>query len=309
MVERCYDTGVRETIISQYGQHGQRSCAGGLEVTEDLSVSTPSRRTRSASWALSLLLISMSFAAVNAAQGAGLVPHVARYILTRHRADSDSGIVAVRGRMEVRFEISCDGYQIDQYLGFRMLSESERQLEHLAYISSFEDAQGRDYWFNTKTFEDRKLSEEIGGKASLNPSGEGETRYTRPSRTVEPLPKGTLFPIKHLEAIIDAARKGQQSVRHTVFDGSTRDNPFEISTFIGRPDSSSTKALHPLRDLAHWPVRLAYFSVGALNPVPEFQMSADLFENGIIGNMVYDYGNFAIGVELDEVEVLPKPEC
>lgn len=246
---------------------------------------------------------------VNVVQGAGLVPHVARYNLTRHRADSDSGVVAVKGRMEVRFEISCDGYRIDQYLGFRMLSDSDHQLEHLAYISSFEDALGRDYWFNTKTFEDRKLSEEIGGKASLKPSGEGETRYTRPSKAVEPLPEGTLFPIKHLEAIIDAAKIGQKSVRHTVFDGSTRENPFEISTFIGRSNLESTKALEPLKNLAHWPVRLAYYSVGAINPAPEFQMSADLFENGVIGDMVYDYGNFAIGVELDEVEVLPKPEC
>ena len=38
-------------------------------------------------------------------------------------------------------------------------------------------------------------------------------------------------------------------------------------------------------------------------------MSAEVFDNGVIGNMIYDYGNFAIDVTLKELEPLPKPEC
>jgi hypothetical protein len=244
-----------------------------------------------------------------AASGVNLLPHVARYNLNRHHADIASGIAAVKGSMEVRFEISCDGFRVEQYLGFRLLSDDENQLEHLAYISSFEDADGRGFWFNTKTYEDRKLTEEIGGRAALEDSGGGNARYSLPSKAVEPLPKGTLFPIRHLRAIISAAKAGQKSVRHTVFDGSTRENPFEISTFIGTGNQESEKHFGALRDVKQWPVRLAYFPVGAVNLTPPFQMSANLYENGVIGNMIYDYGNFAIGVELDEVEALPKPEC
>lgn len=244
-----------------------------------------------------------------AAPGVNLLPHVARYKLNRHHADIASGIAAVKGGMEVRFEVSCDGFRVEQYLGFRLLSDDESLLEHLAYISSFEDADGRGFWFNTKTYEDRKLTEEIGGKATLENSGGGNARYSLPGKAVEPLPEGTLFPIRHLRAIISAAKDGRKSVRHTVFDGSTRENPFEISTFIGSETRESGKRIDLLQDTRHWPVRLAYFPVGAVTPTPQFQMSADLYENGVIGNMIYDYGNFAIGVELDEVEALPKPEC
>ncbi|MDX1514886.1 MAG: DUF1849 family protein, partial [Gammaproteobacteria bacterium] len=102
---------------------------------------------------------------------------------------------------------------------------------------------------------------------------------------------------------------GHKSIRRTVFDGSTRENPFEISTFIGEGGRGSEKGIRALEGLRFWPVRLAYFSVGAVSPTPQFQMSADLYENGVIGNMVYDYGNFAIGVEIEEVETLPRPEC
>lgn len=244
-----------------------------------------------------------------AESGVNLLPHVARYKLTRHHADPDSGIAAVNGSMEVRFEISCDGFRLEQYLGFRLLSDEEIQLEHLAYISSFEDSDGRGFWFNTKTYENRKLTEEIGGRATLEDSGGGNARYSLPGKAVEALPNGTLFPIRHLKAIISAAKDGQKSVRHTVFDGSTLENPFEVSTFIGSGNQQSEKQFGALQGERHWPVRLAYFAVGAVNPTPRFQMSANLYENGVIGNMIYDYGNFAIGVELDEVDALPKPGC
>ncbi len=125
----------------------------------------------------------------------------------------------------------------------------------------------------------------------------------------EALPNKTIFPIKHLELIIEAALEGKKSVRHTVFDGSTRENPFEVSTFIGAKADGKSKEIAPLKGLEFWPVRLAYFKVGSVSLAPEFEMSAEVFENGVIGNMIYDYGNFAIDVTLKELEPLPKPEC
>jgi len=286
---------------------------GDMNVEKGIDRKLNSRRAARSLYALCASIVTAALLigppVSQASSGVGLLPHVARYKLSRHSANLDSGIVAVRGRMEVRFEISCDGFRVEQYLGFRILSEDENQLEHLAYISSFEDTDGHEYWCNTKTFEDRKLAEEIGGQATLEQSGGGNARYARPSKAVEPLPKGTLFPIRHLKAIIAAAKDGHKSLRHTVFDGSTRENPFEISTFIGTGSQGSEKSIGTLLKLRHWPVRLAYFAVGAVNLTPEFEMSADVYENGVIGNMIYDYGNFAIDVELDEVETLPKPEC
>lgn len=245
----------------------------------------------------------------DSASGIDLLPHVARYSLSRNFAAADSGVAAVKGMMEVRLEISCDGYRIDQYLGFHVLGDDETQFEHLAYLSSFEDAAGGEFYFEARTFENRRLTEELAGKATLADSGSGETRYTRPETVTQALPKGTVFPIKHLELIIEAARKGEKGVRHTVFDGSTKENPYEISTFIGTAGEANIKTIAALSGATYWPVRLAYFKIGAVNLAPEFEMSADVFENGVIGNMIYDYGNFAIGITLEEVEVLKKPEC
>jgi hypothetical protein len=229
--------------------------------------------------------------------------------LSRNFADPDSGVAAVKGIMEVRLEISCDGYKIDQYLGFHVLGDDESQFEHLAYLSSFEDTAGKEFYFQARTFENRRLTEELAGIARIEESGSGEVRYSRPDAVTEALPQKTSFPIKHLELIIEAALNGEKSVRHTVFDGSTRENPFEISTFIGAAGAGESKNIALLSGSAFWPVRLAYFKPGSVSLAPEFEMSAEVFENGVIGDMIYDYGNFAIDVTLEEVEALKQPDC
>jgi hypothetical protein len=258
---------------------------------------------------VAVMLVAANTHRAEAAPGIGLLPHIAHYRLSRHHAESDGGVIAVKGRMEVRVEISCDGFKIDQYLGFHIMNEDESQLEHLAYLSSFEDADGGAFVFNTRTYENRVLVEEIAGVARAPAAGPGEMRYTQPRRATETLPEGTLFPVGHMKSIIDSARAGRKSVRHSVFDGSTQDNPFEISTFIGDRADDSRDDVDALEGISYWPVRLAYFSIGAMDPSPQFEMSADVYENGIIGNMIYDYGDFAIDVKLEEVKKLPAPDC
>ncbi len=38
-------------------------------------------------------------------------------------------------------------------------------------------------------------------------------------------------------------------------------------------------------------------------------MSAILYENGVAGDMIYDYGDFSIDVKLRELEALPVQKC
>ena len=46
-----------------------------------------------------------------------------------------------------------------------------------------------------------------------------------------------------------------------------------------------------------------------MEPSPEFELSAILYENGVAGDMIYDYGDFSMDVKLRELEILPVMEC
>lgn len=247
---------------------------------------------------------------IPSAEAVTLAPHRAHYVLSKHPGSTDSTVSSVRGRLELEFEASCDGWRMEQSLGFRMLDTEGTTLEHVAHLSAFESRNGKDYWFNTRSYENRELLEELAGAAHLETPGlSGEARITKPESTRLPLPAGTVFPMSHIRDLVSHAELGNQHVRRVVFDGSTQEKPFEISAFIGRSSVSDEHAREGISPQHVWPMRLAYFNVGAVQPSPEFEMSLELYENGVAGDMIYDYGALSMNVELQRVELLPSPIC
>jgi hypothetical protein len=241
----------------------------------------------------------------------GLLSHRAVYAMSQHVGSQANDIVGVNGRLEITFEVACDGWRMEQYIGFRLYHSEGAGLEHVAHLSGWESANGEDFWFSARSYQDRELLEDLGGVARLNsPGGSGEVRYAKPEKSVQPLPKGTIFPARHLAELIASARTGARHLSRTVFDGSTLDSPYEITAFIGKErKADGAKVPKIVSDRRSWFFRLAYFKQAAVQPSPEFELSAVLYENGVAGDMTYDYGDFAIDVKLRELEALPVPEC
>lgn len=243
--------------------------------------------------------------------GPGLLSHRAVYSLSRHIGSSANDITGVKGRLEITFEVACDGWRMEQYIGFRLYHAEGAGLEHVARLSGWESTDGADYWFSTRSYQDRELLEELGGVARIDePGGSGETRFAKPAKELKPLPAGTIFPARHLAELIEAARAGKQHLARTVFDGSTSDSPYEITAFIGGERAPVDENVpQGVSEKRSWSFRLAYFKHAAIQPSPEFEMSAILYENGVAGDMIYDYGDFSIDVKLRELEALPRQEC
>jgi len=253
--------------------------------------------------------IALTAAAQNAA--ASLLSHRAVYSLSQHSGTGAGDIVAVKGRLEITFEVACDGWRIEQYIGFRLFHADGGGLEHVARLSGWESMDGVDFWFNTLSYQDRELLEEIGGVARLDgPDGSGVTRFAKPTKETRLLPAGTIFPARHLSELIAAAGNGRGHLTRIVFDGSTLESPYEITAFIGKERAPGGEGLPELlANQRSWPFRLAYFKLSQIQPSPEFELSAVLYENGVAGDMIYDYGDFAIDVELRELEALAEQSC
>ena len=257
--------------------------------------------------ALCAVLVGAATQAACAAPG--LAPHSASYSLSRHWSSDTGDITDVRGTVMVRFEALCDGWRYEQLMAFRLYGDSGQQLEHVTYLSGVESDDGRRFSFNTHSYEDRELAEAVTGRAQLEPDA-GTAQFEQPEGTPpKRLPAGTVFPIAHLEELLSAMASGRRHLSRTVFDGSTVDSPFEISTFIGEPrEATNTAALGPGRGPV-WPLSIAYFPIAAVDPSPEFEMHAELYDNGVAGDMVYDYGDVAMNVRLQEVNMLEYPSC
>ena len=239
---------------------------------------------------------------------AEIASHQARYNLSLAGAKDDSGIVRADGRMEIRVQSSCDGWNIERNFGLT-LSSASGTVEHFARLLGFEASDGSAYWFNSRSFDNRKLAEEVGGVARVGTPGQSNAKYAKPKPVREDLPDNTIFPTAHILHLLEAAETGKATLKHVVFEGTEMEDPHQVSTNIGSEQQAGDSSLGVLSTSRYWPITMTYNEMTASEPSADFSMSVDLFENGIAGDMSLDYGTFSLVAALEEIEMLQEPSC
>lgn len=256
--------------------------------------------------------LSSAFAAPLASQHAA---HRAYYTITLGAAHGDSQVLDVQGRMVAEWSENCEGWTANQRLAVSIVRQEGAPLASEVLATSFESTDGTRYRFATKTTIDGKVVEELRGEAKrAGRAAAGEAVYSMPGDVRIALPAGTLFPYEHTLALIAAAEKGDNVAYSFYFDGSQPDiSPLGASAVIvGKkraPGEGTGTGLGPLTQRGWWSVRLAMFPRANDAGQPEFEMTQDLQDNGVVRRFVFDYGDFTMEASLVRVEALPHPAC
>jgi len=243
-----------------------------------------------------------------------LAPHRAVYELTLLKSTGSKSPTAARGRIAFDFSGSaCEGY----VQNFRQLTELQ-PAEGPTRISdmrsaTFEDGDGKSFAFDMKTRVDSSDNDVVDGKASKN-AGALSISLTRPKPGKLDVGQDVVFPTDHLRRILASAEEGKNLLELAVYDGSeTGEKVYETTTIIGRPISAPVveQAAHipQLENLKRWPVSISYFEAGKKDEGPSYVLSFDLYENGISRALKLDYGDFILGGEMVNLELLPQQTC
>ena len=72
---------------------------------------------------------------------------------------------------------------------------------------------------------------------------------------------------------------------------------------------SSGKPENPLVERPSWRMRLAYFLPDPGVEEPDYEETIRLLDNGVVQDMLLDYGDYVVHAKLDEIIALPKPGC
>ena len=265
-------------------------------------------RPRAASAVLFLVMASLLAVPL---QAADLAPYRAAYVLKYDGGSSGSGIVDANGAMTAEWRQTCEGWSVEQRIRMDLINgEGEALVTDTGY-TSWESSDGLTFRFNVRTLRNEEVAEEFGGDAKLNGrGGAGTARFTIPDKRTMKLPGGTLFPMAHSEALLRAAEGGKKRFFATVFDGATKEGAAEVSAIIGKrgivPQSEKSE---PLTARPYWPVRLAFFDLGSNEAVPHYELGMRMFDNGVAGDQIMDFGDFRMRAVLTEIEPLPKPKC
>lgn len=256
--------------------------------------------------------VMAAFLASEAAQARTLLPHRAVYQLNLEYTTSDSAIANAVGDLVFQIDDNCDSWSTVTEMRFAVRYDSGEESRFGTYLSAWEKKDGTAYNFQVKRRSTAPRNEVIDGEAVVPADGEAVATFLSPTERSMTLPKDTLFPTLHSLAVLDAAEAGELSIYRTVFDGTEEDSLFQVnSVIVGpvAPEVAATLDSPLLRDVASWRVALAYFEEADVSGQPSHEAMLRLYENGVIDDQSFDFGDFRLRARLVELTQRPDTGC
>jgi len=273
------------------------------------------RLTLGLTFAATMLASTATSAAAGVEGARALVPHRAVYDLKLKDVSERSGIEGMYGRMVYEFTGSaCTGFTTN----FRFVTKTdtgEDQRTTDQQTTTFENADLKEFRFETKSFTDEQLDKQVSGEATNASTGVKVELQKPDPRELDLTP--SQFPTQHMLDVLDNARKGKRFFEARIFDGSEDgDKSMLTSTVVGKKqtptaDDADAGQAGEFSKQAYWPVTIAYFNDGGTaDATPVYRMSFKLYDNGITRDLTMDYGDFVLTGQLAKLEVLDRsPDC
>lgn len=245
---------------------------------------------------------------------ATFTPHRAVYELSLGKSRANGSISRAKGKLEFEWADVCTGWTVSQRTLVQLISNEGQVIDFGWTLNALEAKDGTYYRFFIRRLNTGVVADNQRGEARLKASGEGGTAtYTEPEAKKVKLPKGTMFPTAHSLLLMDAAEKGEFPLWRQVFDGSGEDGGlYGISTaFTGvLPPVEKGQLVSPmLEGQKSWRLQLAYFGADESVAIPEHEQIFRIYANGVVDEMLLDYGDFTLRADLQTLEALPAPEC
>ncbi|SDU19768.1 cell envelope integrity EipB family protein [Stappia sp. ES.058] len=249
-----------------------------------------------------------------------LLTHRAVYDLSLAETSQAAGISGVSGRMVYEFTGGpCEGYSVAFRFVIQVSDERGQMRVTDLQTSSFEDPASEAFQFLSKTYVNRKLSEETRGRAE-HADGRITLDLKKPDEREVTLSGTALFPTEHLRRLLETAERGEAILVADLFDGSeSGDKVYETTSVIGArrdgpgtPGDEDANAVAKIGEHSHWPVTIAYFdsqTQDAGERMPVYQLGFLLYDNGVSRRLKLDYGDFELSGKLSDLTLIDPVTC
>lgn len=287
------------------------------EAAKQMQTDLMSRGLRVASVVASLTLVA---AAAVAETGAFLAPHRAIYDVTLAASRGGTGVSSVSGRIAYELTGSaCEGYTQTMRFVTRMTNQSGNTTVSDLRTTTWEEASGKRFRFDSSQFRDERPSEAtVGDAARLAPTDDVKVDLSKPAKKSLSLPARIYFPVEHTVALINMGKAGKTSLRANLYDGSEKgEKVYDTVAVIGKSQPPASRKLAQVKNaerldtMRAWPVSIAYFerSADGKDALPVYELSFLMFENGVSRRLHIDYGDFALSGQLREIVFHAPSKC
>jgi len=231
-----------------------------------------------------------------------LIAHTAIYDLqmdSTRRPSTD--VTEASGTLSYEITDACEAWASRQRLVINTTNRDGQTIELVSDYATLESKDGLSMQFRMRQTTDTAVMEEVEGHATLERvGGPGTVIYEGKTPHTIALPEGTLFPMMHTAAIIQAAEAGKKYLSVPTFDGTgdkgAQDSGIAIASW-GKSPPGTNPALLALQSGR---VRIAFYdrerdSKSEKVPgAPDYEVGMRYFENGVSDDLVMDFSEFVL---------------
>ena len=242
-----------------------------------------------------------------------MVGHRAAYRLTLDRARDNSDVAQASGAMLFEVLDACDGWTVRQRLTLKMVDRDGNETETVSDYSTYETRDGTRLRFALTQSSQGAVSSQVQGDGEVTPAG-GVVRFVQPQPREMALPQGTLLPMAHTIATLNAARAGSRILAVPLLDGTTASGPQDTTTVMSpwQAAAMADPRFASLVPLGSSRMRIAFFDRDPTTQnggagTPDYEVSLRYYENGVADELKMDFGEFVVDGRMVELAVLPSP--
>jgi hypothetical protein len=243
------------------------------------------------------------------AHAAPLAAHHAVYTLTLDASKTDD-VIAAHGTMTYDVTDACTSWTTSQHLVIDLTNKDGNDVHMISDYATQESKDGTHLEFHTRQVTNQATTEKLDGTATLeHAGGRGHADFINPEKTTVLLPEGTLLPMAHTNALLNAAAAGKKFLSVPLFDGTGADGAQD--TFVtleswNKPSPQKWAALSPLSS-GH--VHIAFFDRSSATETPNYEIGMTYFANGVADSLAMNFGDFLMNGRLDQLDVRASPKC
>jgi hypothetical protein len=176
--------------------------------------------------------------------------------------------------------------------------------------ATLESKDGTHLDFHTRQVSGKAVTQQLDGTAVLDrPGGPGHADFTSPQKSTALLPIGTLMPMAHTNAILNAALAGKKFLSVPLFDGTGSDGAQDTFVTIEKIIPPAAQKWPALAGLPAARVHIAFFERTTDSETPDYEISMAYFANGVADSLAMDFGDFMMDGALDQFELRAPPHC
>ena len=250
--------------------------------------------------------------AASTAQAAQLVPHRAVYELSAKSAGGFGRSGALRGLLTYELMDDCEGWSVNQKAGLDVTPPEGEGHRFEWSQATWEAKDGLSYRYFIKDSQDGATGNQRRGELRYPKAGaDGKLTTELPSKGEANVPP-VLLPVQHTLALIERAGAGESVFLATIFDATVDEKPVEISAGFGPPltqPKAQDAAFAQLKNVPSRHVDFAFFVQNLPDGTPDFEQSIELFDNGIVSKVNFEFGGLPVLGTLRKLELLEPQKC